>query len=157
AEQARLLVFTLLDGDKWSVEFLPHAGWPIAVAGLVAVGVCGWLRSAGWRAAAVIAIALTMFVPCAYYTFLWNRLRYLWPFATGWIVGLACLGQVLGDVAGWIHARWRLVTPIACGVVAGLFASKLEWVIDDVAQSASGIDRQQVALGRWARENLPAD
>jgi len=28
----------------------------------------------------------------------------------------------------------------------GLFLSKLEWVIDDVAQSASGIDRQQVGL-----------
>jgi hypothetical protein len=27
-------------------------------------------------------------------------------------------------------------------------------VIDDVAQSASGIDRQQVALGRWAKDTL---
>jgi hypothetical protein len=156
-EQAHLLVFTLLNGEKWSVEFLPHAGWSVAVAGLCAVAVCGWTRAAQWRAAAVLCMALTMFVPCAYYTFLWNRLRYIWPFATGWIVGLACLAQVLGDVAGWIHARWRLVTPVACGLVAGLFAAKLEWVIDDVAQSASGIDRQQVALGRWAKENLPAD
>ena len=41
-----------------------------------------------------------------------------------------------------------------CGAIAGLFASKLDWVIDDVAQSASGIDRQQVALGRWAKESL---
>jgi hypothetical protein len=32
----------------------------------------------------------------------------------------------------------------------------LEWVIADVAESASGIDRQQVALGRWARSHLAA-
>ena len=96
-----------------------------------------------------------MFAPCFYYTFLWNRLRYLWPFAPGWLVGLACLARVLGDAAGSIRASWRLVTPIACGVVAGMFATKIDGVLDDVAQSASGIDRQQVALGRWAKTALP--
>ncbi len=34
---------------------------------------------------------------------------------------------------------------------------RMDGSIDDVAQSASGIDRQQVALGRWAKESLPAD
>jgi len=29
--------------------------------------------------------------------------------------------------------------------------------IQDIADSASGIDRQQVALGRWAKSNLPED
>jgi hypothetical protein len=48
-----------------------------------------------------------------------------------------------------------MVTPVLCGVVAGMLASKLEWVIDDVAQSASGIDRQQATLGRWAQSSLP--
>jgi hypothetical protein len=95
-----------------------------------------------------------MFAPCFYYTFLWNRLRYLWPFATGWIVGLACLARLAGDVAGAIRPRWRITTGLWCGAFVGLFASKLDWVIDDVAQSASGIDRQQVALGRWAKDNL---
>jgi hypothetical protein len=70
-------------------------------------------------------------------------------------VGLACLARLAGDAAGWVRPRWRAATGLLCGVFAGLLASKLEWVIDDVAQSASGIDRQQVALGRWAKEMLP--
>jgi hypothetical protein len=151
---ARLLVATLLNGDEHAAEFLPHGGAPIAMAGLAAVGVLGSRTRAQWRAAAVGLLALTMFAPCFYYTFLWNRLRYLWPFATGWIVGIACLARLAGDAAGALRPRWRIVTGLLCGVVVGLFASKLDWVIEDVAQSASGIDRQQVALGRWAKATL---
>jgi hypothetical protein len=153
----KLLVGTLLNGEVWSAEFLPHGGAPIAMAGLGALGWLGMRTKSRWRALGVLLIALTMFAPCFYVTFLWNRLRYLWPFATGWIVGLACLARVAGDFAATIRSRWRVVTPIACGAFAGLFASKLGWVLDDVAQSASGIDRQQVALGHWANENLSLD
>jgi hypothetical protein len=151
---ARLLVVTLLNGDEHAAEFLPHGGAPIAMAGLAAIGVLGGRTQARWRAAAILVMALTMFAPCFYYTFLWNRLRYLWPFATGWIIGVACLARLAGDAAGAIRPRWRVVTGLLCGAVVGLFVSKLDWVIDDVAQSASGIDRQQVALGRWAKETL---
>ena len=105
----------------------------------------------------MVLLALTIFAPCFYLTFLWNRLRYLWPFATGWMIGLACLARIVGDVAGLFRSRWRIATGIACGVFVGSFASKLEWSIEDVGQSASGIARQQVALGRWARDNLPAE
>jgi hypothetical protein len=150
----RLLVGRLLDGDAWSAEFLPHGGTPLAMGALFAVPLVAGRSRAIWRGTAVVILALTMFAPCFYYTFLWNRLRYLWPFATGWIVGLACLARLAGDLAGAIRPRWRALTGIACGAVVGLFVSKLEWVIDDVAQSASGIDRQQVALGRWAADNL---
>ncbi len=155
-EQAVFLVRGLLDGNAYSVEFLPHGGAFVALAGLAAIAVCGWQARAGWRAAAVLTMALTIFAPCFYSTFLWNRLRYLWPFAPGWLVGLACLSRLAGDAAARVTDRWRVVTPIACGVFVGLFASKLEWVMDDVGQSASGIDRQQVALGKWARASLPA-
>jgi hypothetical protein len=41
--------------------------------------------------------------------------------------------------------------------MAGALAMRLDWTIDDVADSASGIDRQQVALGRWAKDALPND
>jgi hypothetical protein len=156
-QQAEYLVRDLLNGNAYSVEFLPHGGSIVALASLAAVVACGWRARAPWRAAAVLLIALTMFAPCFYSTFLWNRLRYLWPFAPGWIIGLACLARLAGDLAALVHARWRVATPVACGVFAGLFASKLEWVVDDVAQSASGIDRQQVALGRWAEAALPRD
>jgi hypothetical protein len=154
---ARLLVGTLLDGEVWSAEFLPHRGAVFALLGLGAVAVRGALARRPWRAASVLLVALMMFAPCFYSTFLWNRLRYLWPFTTGWLVGLACLARVAGDAAGMARARWRtVVTGLACGGAAGMLASHLEWSIDDVGQSASGIDRQQVALGRWARAALPA-
>jgi hypothetical protein len=41
------------------------------------------------------------------------------------------------------------------GAFAGAFAVRLDWVIDDVANSARGIDQQHVKIGRWARDNLP--
>ena len=163
-ENVRLLVGGLLNGQPltpnapaYSAEFVPRGGALFALAGLGAVALLGDQRRSRWRAVAVLLLALTMFAPCFYYTFLWNRLRYLWPFATGWLVGLACLARVLGNLAGAVRPRWRVVTPILCGVFVGMFATKLEWVIEDVAQSASGIDRQQVALGRWAKTSLPAD
>jgi hypothetical protein len=156
-EQAKLLVTKLLNGEVWSAEFLPRGGAPIALMGLGAIAILGIRTRSRWRSLAVLLLALTMFAPCFYLTFLWNRLRYLWPFATGWIVGLACLARLAGDLAGRLRARFRVATGIICGAFVGLFASKLDWVLDDVAQSASGIDRQQVALGRWAKENLPAD
>jgi hypothetical protein len=144
----------ILNGGGFSVEFLPHGSAYFAMAGLGAIATLGWQTRSRWRAAAVLLIALTMFAPCFYYTFLWNRLRYLWPFATGFLIGQACLARMLGEIAGWVHPRSRMVTPVLCGVVTGMLASKLEWVIDDVAQSASGIDRQQVTLGRWAHDSL---
>ncbi|HEY4015873.1 MAG TPA: hypothetical protein VGM06_21180 [Polyangiaceae bacterium] len=152
-----LLLGTILNGEVWSAEFLPRGGAGVAIAGLFAIAWLGGRRRLRWRATGILLIAATMFAPCFYATFLWNRLRYLWPFATGWIVGLACLARIAGDVAGALRPRWRVATPIACGAFAGLFASKLGWVMDDVAQSASGIDRQQVALGHWANDNLPPD
>jgi hypothetical protein len=155
SEQVRQLVADLLNGDRYSQEFLPRAAGPVWLAGLGAIGVLGWRNKKWWRAAGVLLIALTMFAPCFYYTFLWNRLRYLWPFATGWLVGLACLARLAGDLAASVRPRWRVVTPILCGVFAGMLASKVDGVMDDVAWSASGIDRQQVALGRWASEGLP--
>jgi hypothetical protein len=150
----KLLVGSLLNGEAHAAEFIPRGGAPLAMAGLGAVAVLASQTRARWRGAAVILLALTMFAPCFYYTFLWNRLRYLWPFATGWLIGLACLARLAGDLAGSVRPRWRVVTGLACGAFVGLFASKLDWVIDDVAQSASGIDRQQVALGRWAKDAL---
>ena len=89
----------------------------------------------------ILVLALTMLAPCFYYTFLWNRLRYLWPFATGWITGLACLARVVGDPAGErAGLAGESATPMLCGAFAGVLAIKVEGAIDDVAWSASGID-----------------
>jgi len=106
----------------------------------------------------VLVLALGMFVPCLYVTFLWNRLRYLWPFAPAWFIGLACLARALGTLASRIDRRASVATTtLAAGAFAGTLAVRLDWVIDDVAQSTSGIDRQQAALGRWADQNLPRE
>ncbi len=155
--QVRQLVTILLDGEIWSAEFLPHHGSAVWMGGLGAIAVLGARAGVRWRAAGVLLLALAMFAPCFYDTFLWNRLRYLWPFMTGWLVGLACLARVGGDLLASVHARWRVATPVLCGVFVGLLAAKLEGTIDDVAWSASGIDRQQVKLGRWAAGALPPD
>jgi hypothetical protein len=155
---AHLLTSTILDGQVWSAEFLPKGGAGLAFAGLIAMAWRGHVTKRVARATLVMLIALMMFVPCTYVTFLWNRLRYLWPFATGWIVGLAALARVAGDVAAKLDRRLAPGIPaLVAGAFAGSFVVRLDWVLDDVAQSASGIDRQQAALGRWAKKSLPPD
>jgi hypothetical protein len=153
----RILVGTILNGEIWSAEFLPKGGASIAIAGLLAIPLRGWQSKARWRALSILAMALTICAPCFYVTFLWNRLRYLWPFATAWIIGQACLARVVGDACAALRPRWRMASPIACGAAAGMLLMRQSGTLDDVADSASGIDRQQVALGRWARKNLPDD
>lgn len=151
----QLLAGKLLNGEVWSAEFLPKGGAPIAAGALVAIAACGWRRKRLVRAGLVLLIAIAMLIPCTYVTFLWNRLRYLWPFATGWLIGLACLGELVGEaIASW-RPRWRSASLLVTGGFVGLFASHHDWIVDDVANSASGIDRQQVTLGKWAKGNLP--
>jgi hypothetical protein len=155
---ARTLAFDILNGEKWSVEFLPTGGAPLAFMGIVAIGWRAYASRKWFRAAAILVFALSMFVPCTYVTFLWNRLRYLWPFATPWMIGLACLARSIGDLATLIDARVTTMTSaLLSGGFAGALAMRLEWVMEDVSQSASGIGRQQVALGHWADANLPND
>lgn len=154
---ARILVMQILDGEVWSAEFLPKGGSALAGLGLLALAWRGHVTGRAFRAAAVLAFALAMFVPCLYVTFLWNRLRYLWPFAPGWFVGLACLARITGGLVARVDPRAGVAaTSLVAGGFAGALAVRLEWVIEDAAQSASGIHRQQVALGHWAKDNLPA-
>lgn len=153
----RLLLGTILNGEIWSAEFLPKGGASIALLGLVAIVWRGHVSRFRFRAFAVLVLALGMFVPCLYVTFLWNRLRYLWPFAPAWFIGLACLARTVGTLCARVDARAGAVTTaLISGAFAGALATHLDGVVDDVAQSASGIDRQQVSLGRWAKVHLPS-
>jgi hypothetical protein len=156
-DNLKTLFKKLLNGQVWSMEFLPTNAMPVAIMALVAIVVAGFLQRRLFRAGFVLAIALGMCVPCFYVTFLWNRLRYLWPFATGWLIGLACLGYLLGEIATLVHRHARQGVPMLLGFFAGAFIVRLDWVIDDVANSASGIDRQHVKIGRWAHDNVPKD
>jgi hypothetical protein len=146
----------LLDGREWSAIFIPAGAFPVAIGSFVAILYAG-ARSGRWaRAALVLLLAAGMALPTTYVSFLWNRLRYLWPFAFAWCIGLACLARAVADLAASIRPRYAAVGSVLAGIGAGLLGHHLPWTIDDVAQSASAIHRQQVYLGRWAREKLPA-
>ncbi|MBI5538121.1 MAG: hypothetical protein HY898_35695 [Deltaproteobacteria bacterium] len=153
----QLMFSTLLNGEQWSAIFIPKGSTPFAIAALIAIPIAGWRAARPWRAFFILVFALGIFLPCTYGSYLWNRLRYLWPFVPGWLVGFACLSRLVAEAAAQLHPRWISLGPIISGSVAGLLASFLSWTIDDVAQSASAIDRQQVTLGIWARDHLPAD
>lgn len=154
---ARILIHSILNGDVWSTEFLPKGGSSVALAALVSVAFRGAVTRKIERAFAVLIFALAMFAPCAYVTFLWNRLRYLWPFATGWFVALACLAETVGAGCAKLKREYRVVGPAMGFGIAGMFAMRLDWVIDDVANSASGIQRQHVKLAGFVADNLPQD
>jgi hypothetical protein len=154
---AHLLVTDLLDGGPWTAVFLPeHASWPILL-GLLALPVAGLRRRAPWTAVFVGMVALGTLLPCTYLSFLWNRVRYIWPFAGAWFVLVACFAREVGDLVRRLAPRATSVTPLLAGGYAALLASKLPWTMRDLAQSARAIDHQQVTLGEWAAKNLPKD
>jgi hypothetical protein len=155
AYNVKLFFETLLNGNAWSAVFLPSGMRVIAWSCLPALMVAALRTRRLFRGAAVIALALGMLIPTTYDSFLWNRLRYLWPFASAWFVGLAALGDLLGVLAARVRPELFRVRWLFGAVCVAGFASQLPWAIDDLATSADAIRRQQVALGRWARTALP--
>ena len=153
----RLLFSDLLDGGQWTVLFLPEGTRVPVLLGAAALVVAAVRRRRPVHAAFVLAIALGTLLPCTYLSFLWNRVRYIWPFAPAWFVMVACLAREVGDLARRLRPSLTYVTPLLAGVFAGALASRLPWAVRDLAQSAHAIDRQQVWLGRWAAEHLPED
>lgn len=152
-----LLFGTLLDGRVWSAVFIPSGARVVAWLALPALIVVGVLVKRPWRMAVALVVALGMLIPTSYDSFLWNRLRYLWPFAPGWFVALAALAEGAGRLAGRWSPELSRGKVLLAGLFVGGFASHLSWSIDDVAKSADAIRRQQVALGRWAHDTLPKD
>lgn len=152
-----LLFTTLFNGEQWSLTMVPKNATPFFVAALCAIPIAGWRYKQPWRAAFVLMFACGLFAIATYNSFLWNRLRYLWPFFPAWFVGFGCLSRLVADTFAQLNPRWLAFSPVACGVAAGWFANGLSWSMDNVAESASAIDRQQVKLGAWARDNLPAN
>ncbi|MGK3996941.1 hypothetical protein [Sorangium sp. So ce1024] len=153
----RLLLTDVLDGGQWSAVFLPAGSAAVVALGAVALFVAAHRRRLPAHAAVVAALALGAVLPCTYLSFLWNRVRYVWPFAPAWFVMAACLARELGDAALRLRRPIHHVTPLLAGAFAGALAARLPWAIDDLANSARAIDRQQVRLGRWAAQHLPED
>ncbi|WP_437318264.1 hypothetical protein [Sorangium sp. So ce385] len=154
-QNLRLLVTDVLDGGQWTAVFLPEGSAVVIALGAVALAVAAHRRGRPAHAAIVAALALGALLPCTYLSFLWNRVRYVWPFAPAWLVMAACLARELGDAAQRVRRSLHYVTPLIAGAFAGALAARLPWAIHDLANSARAIDRQQVWLGRWAAQHLP--
>jgi hypothetical protein len=150
-------VRTLLDGKEWSAIFIPKHSMPYAIAALAAIPMIGGYKGRWYRMFLVLLLCISMLIPITYMSFLWNRLRYLWPFSFAWCIGIGCLGQGVGELLSHLRPRLAAFSPLVGGVAAGLLAHHLDWTMDDVATSSYAIHNQQVKLARWAKENLPAN
>ena len=147
---------TLLDGREWSALYLPQGSLPFAIAALLAPPLLGLLEKRTLRGCIVVFLALGMLLPTTYDSFLWNRLRYLWPFAFAWFVGLSCAAALLDEAVARL-VQVRAFAPLLMGIATGLLAARLPWTLDDIAKSAAAIDAQQATLGRFAARELPPD
>jgi hypothetical protein len=153
----KLLLFNLLDGEDWTAVFLPENASYAFFFGAIALPVAAFRKRLPAHGIAVAIVVLGTLVPCTYMSLLWNRVRYIWPFAGAWFVLVACFASELGHLARLIRPKVTYVTPLVAGLFAGALSGRLPWAVSDLAQSASAIDRQQVKLGRWAASNLPTD
>ena len=116
---------TLLHGEQWSAIFVPKGSYVFAIAGLACVPLAAWRARKPWRGGVGLGLGLSILVPCTYHTFLWNRLRYLWPFAPAWLVAMACAARMAGELAAMVRRPWGAVAPVLSGAVAGSFATHL--------------------------------
>jgi hypothetical protein len=154
-DNVEFLFVRLLDGEFHSALFVPTGAAVFAWLSLPALLVQGYRKRVKWRAFVLAVAALALLVPCTYDTFLWNRLRYVWPFIAVWFVAIAVLADALGELCARISPALASARVLLGGVFIGALSAQLGHSIDDVAQSASGIYRQQVALGKWAANALP--
>jgi hypothetical protein len=154
-DNIRLLVTDLLNGGDFTVLFLPEGLSVPILLGLGALFIAGRKRRAPMLALFVAAVGLSVLLPCSYLSLLWNRVRYIWPFAPALVVMLACLAREAGDLIRRFRPSMTFATPLLCGLFAGALASRLPWTVRDLAQSAAAIAGQQVKLARWAEKNLP--
>ncbi len=152
-----MLLTELLSGGPFTAIFLPEQTHYVLAMGLLALPFAA-RRTKKWpRAALVLLIVLGTLIPCTFITILWNRVRYIWPFAPGWFVLVACLGAQAQVVLSRFRRDLDFVAGLVPALFAGALATKLTWSITDLANSARAIDAQQVRLGLWAKDHLPPD
>ena len=152
-----LLFGTLLNGEVWSAVFLPQGSAVVLWPALPALVWLGFRRGVKARALLIAWVGLGMLLPATYDSFLWNRLRYLWPFMAAWFVGVAAVSDVVGLVVARYAPGFERVRLLASGAVVGGLLSHLGWTLDDLATSANAIRAQQGELGHWAKAELPRD
>jgi hypothetical protein len=148
---------TLLDGRDWSWTFIPEGYRTLALGCLPALVATAELRRARAHGLLLCLVGLGMLIPTTYETFLVNRLRYLWPFAGPWLLGLAAMGELLSSPLRHLAPRLMALGTLLPAAAALGFVRLFPVSLADLGQSAAAIGAQQVSLGRWAQQNLPAD
>ena len=154
-EHARLLLFDVWNGGEWTWIFVPKGLLLAIFAGALALVRSS--RRAPWTAGLTLALFFAAFATCSYQTFLWNRMRYVWPFAPAVFVMCACLARESGDLLRKVRAPLGAASAVIAAVIVARLAALLPDTIEDLAQSARAVDRQQAQLGEWVRANLPKD
>lgn len=151
----KLFFVSLLDGTMKDTPMMPQ-GWALVpLAGLLALAALSWRRRRWWQGACLLALAAGALMPTTYANFAVHRLRYVWPFAAPWLIGLVALAALLGEWAGARAAKYRNLQHVVAGAFALALAWRLPATIADLATSSNGIHRQQVSIAEWAKEKLP--
>jgi hypothetical protein len=151
-----LFLSTLLDGQLWSAAYIPEHSRLLAWLTLPALIFAGQARQANVRAWLLVVLGLGMLIPTTYDSFLWNRLRYLWPFAAPWLIGLLALCDQLGELAALWRPKLGLVRYALVAAAGIALCSKFPFALEDLADSAHAISSQHVELAEWAAKNLDA-
>jgi hypothetical protein len=154
---ARMLVSELLSGGPYTAIFLPEGMNYAIAAGAIACGYVAARTKLYVRAALGLTLALATLTTVTFLTILWNRVRYIWPFAPGWFFLVACLACEIELAVRRYRPNATYVASLVMGLACGALATKLPWALEDLAKSARAIDRQQVTLGERARNELPPD
>jgi hypothetical protein len=137
---------------------VPHELRALLVLGALALAI-GLVRRHGLRGTwsfAILAMATAAIaIPATYWTFDTNRGRYLWPFVP-LVMLVAVMGAVvLGRALARSRLRWH-AAPVALAAGTLVFACRGPIAaLDRVADSASEICAQQVAMAARVRELPP--
>jgi len=148
---------TLLDGQLWSAAFVPEHSKFVTWLALPALIFAGRARGRSARSWLLVALGLGILLPTTYDSFLWNRLRYLWPFSGPWLIGLCALVDQIADFSALLWRRLSALRYLLSAALGCCLLSKFPFALSDLSISAHAISAQHVELGEWARRSLPAD
>lgn len=150
----QLFFSTLLDGQYWSSVYVPEHAKFVNWLALPALVFAGQVKERNARAWLLVALGCGILLPATYDSFLWNRLRYLWPFAAPWLIGLAALADQLGELAALVRPRLGALRYALAAALLALLVAKFPDALWDLSHSARAISDQHVSLGQWAKQRL---
>jgi hypothetical protein len=148
---------TLVDGQLWSAAFVPEHSKFVTWLALPALIFAGQARSRSARSWLLVALGLGILLPTTYDSFLWNRLRYLWPFSGPWLIGLTALADQVADFSALLWRKLSALRYLLSAALGVALLGKFPFALHDLAESAHAISAQHVELGKWAERSLPEE